>query len=510
MSLLIKIIIIYVILALYFKHTQSCVGPSCVGLNRNNNAQYASVLQSLEDMGYTIIEGNMKFLINRTDAGANPSSVYGVFQFDNTSGIEQTGLGDNGGEPIISWRPFSGCDAVLFIGCTPPKVKYFSFVPYIYQRFYPINNNSFVDIETLFASLGDSINNLVINSTDYNNWDISHDSNNNFNSLTTIITTADQQTFNDISSELNKIGLSKTVNLNSIPIDYINFVSYNETDIDKEYDYLSVLYRAQLPDNKTEYDLFLNRLQTVYYIKNDQCVDLQQPRITYPPFIRNTTTNYNEYDIYLKPFNRYKNYLISYFTQNLGYSFEIEYNFEQVYLGVKHYGFQCIDNGIDCWGDNRDAQYWTMSSSPQWYFFLDNNSIYILIGVNHQNLNITVYSNLAVYEIKPGSDPIPGPVITNFEYEGSAQILPIDIHNQCNYNYYQNLFVVQLSRPFNCINGIPGFCLSEYQWDKNNITTFTIRDYLNPISKTRPNHAQIIPPILLKFKIPTYINNRYP
>ena len=58
-----------------------------------------------------------------------------------------------------------------------------------------------------------------------------------------------------------------------------------------------MLYRAQLPDNKTEYDLFLNTTQTVYYIENEQCVHLQ-PRITYPPFTRNTTTKYNEADMY--------------------------------------------------------------------------------------------------------------------------------------------------------------------------------------------------------------------
>ena len=66
---------------------------------------------------------------------------------------------------------------------------------------------------------------------------------------------------------------------------------------------------------------------------------------------------------------------MSYFTQNLGYSFEIEYNFEQVYVGDKYYGFQCIDNGINCWGDNRDEQYWPLSS-PEYLFHLDDNSIY--------------------------------------------------------------------------------------------------------------------------------------
>ena len=223
MSLLIKIMSVllpfFFLLIIEIIKAQSCVAP-----DGNNNDKYLSVLESLTNMGYIVYEGNLTFLVNITEYGANPSSVYGIFKFENSSDlIIQTDI-------TYSWIPFSGCDAVLFTGCTPPKVKYFSFAPYIFYRFNPIRK-PWLDFETLFASLGASINNLVINSTDYNNWNIIHNSNNNFNSLTTIITTADKQTFNDISSELNKIGLSKTVNLNSIPIEYTNFVSYNETGI---------------------------------------------------------------------------------------------------------------------------------------------------------------------------------------------------------------------------------------------------------------------------------------
>ena len=206
----------------------NCKSQSCVAPNGNNNVKYESTLKSLTNMGYEVIEGNFTFLVVPTEYEADPGSIYGVFSFPNL-------LTTNEG----AWIPFSGCDAVLFTGCTPPKVKYFSFTPYIFESFFPIPdhilndpNADFIDPEqVLFASLGDSINNLIINSTDYNNWDIDHDSSNNYNSLTTLITTADKQTFNDISSELNKIGLSKTVNLISIPNEYINFVQYDEIGI---------------------------------------------------------------------------------------------------------------------------------------------------------------------------------------------------------------------------------------------------------------------------------------
>ena len=53
--------------------TQSWIAP-----DGNNNDKYASVLQSLTDMRYSIIEGNMTFLQNSTEFGENPDSVYGA------------------------------------------------------------------------------------------------------------------------------------------------------------------------------------------------------------------------------------------------------------------------------------------------------------------------------------------------------------------------------------------------------------------------------------------------
>ena len=464
---------------------------SCIPVNSNNNEEYKSALESLTSMGYTVIEGNLTFLINSSAYGANPSSVYGIYQFNDPSGdIIQTAE--------IAWKPYSGCDAVLLTGCTPPKMKYFSFVPYIYQRYHPINQTH-RNMEILFASLGASLNNLVINSTDYNNWNIAHNTTNNYDSLITVITTADKHTFNDISTQLTKIGLSKTINLNSIPIEYTNFVSPNETD-NKQYDSLAVMYRSSLPQNKTQYQSFIHTNQTVYYIQNKQCIDYQ-PRIPFQPFVRNSTTNYNETEEYLTPFNEYKEKLILYFTQNLSYTLEDEYTFKQLYHEPEYdYGYECIDYDKNCLGDNRDAQYWIMNNSlSDNYFHIDNQSIFIIVGINHHNLNMTLYSNIVLYEIEP-IGPVPGPSINNFEYNNSTQILPIN-NGDINQKYIENMFVIQLARPINCISGLPGFCLNQHQWGNDLKTTFAARDYLNPMSKTRPNHLEIITPIILQFKI---------
>ena len=80
---------------------------------------------------------------------------------------------------------------------------------------------------------------------------------------------------------------------------------------------------------------------------------------------------------------------------------------------------------------------------------------------------------------------IPVPSKTNVECDGSAQALPFDVDD----DYYENLFVTPLSEPLNCNSRILVFCSSENEWSENDITTIAVRDYFNPVSKTRPNHG---------------------
>ena len=419
------------------------------------------------------------------------TSIYGVFDF-----------GDN---PNISYSKSASntyfhraSNAIIFPGCTAPQSVYFSMVSYIYNRFNYIDaNDTFHDKEILFASLGASLNNLVWNTS-------SRDYANNYNSLTTYIQTADKQTWSDINSLLVKGGISQSqINLQSLPNEYIHFLpyKYNNDNVDELYndtfDTGNILYRIAIPENKDEYQQYIHQNQTIYMLEPKNIAGNGTfPRTEFEPVTRNTysTQNVNETAKYGDILNEYKSDLISYIETTYSMKYNQEYVFLDTASGERsNYGFSCIDNNVDCAGDNRDADYWHIKE----YIKLNNTfPLYIFLGIMHNNLNPeqTLYSNIVIYEHVTDT---PGPAINNFEYNGSGLILPVNTN--VNKDDLANIFVVQLARDSTCIKGLPGFCLSRKELSPNTINKMTARNYLNPATKTRPDVQQIIPNVLLQF-----------
>ncbi len=90
----------------------------------------------------TVTKGLMNFSYYTVFHG-NPSSPYGTYSF---------------ADKLPFWH-LDETDAVVFFGCTPPPVKYFSLRSYAIGTFHDLLPTF------LFASLGDSTNQLVINTT---------------------------------------------------------------------------------------------------------------------------------------------------------------------------------------------------------------------------------------------------------------------------------------------------------------------------------------------------------
>ena len=89
--------------------------------------------------------------------------------------------------PIFSMKENS---AVIFVGCTPSSTSYFSWRSYAF----------FSRRQLVFASLGDSLNNLVINTTS--------DDGNTGGQLTSVITTADATMYQELTSVLSDNGVT--------------------------------------------------------------------------------------------------------------------------------------------------------------------------------------------------------------------------------------------------------------------------------------------------------------
>ena len=465
---------VYFVLLLVSLIINDCYGFECDATDYSD--KIGQILSSQND--YDIVEGKLIFLFNSTAFFANPTSIYGVYFFNNENITQKA--------PTTYFLRSS--NAVIWSGCTAPQSKYISIVSYLFKRFNYIENDSVHKQEILFASLGDSLNDLV--------WNTSNTSN-VYDTLTTIIQTGDKQTFNDINDLLTSNGISSTeINLQSLPNKYINFVpyKYNENNINEynhTYDTGGILYRIAIPENKDEYNEYIHINQTIYMLQPKNA-NGNTPRIPFDPQTRNTFSkeNINEIEIYNATLNEFKLDLISYMESTYNMRYRKQDIFKNSFSGDKNdYGFSCIDNNLDCGGDNRDAQYWGSSDVK-----LKNNSFFIVLGIMHSNIKQTEYSNIVIYE----KITQPGPTITNYQYNGSALILPIN--TKVSKKDLEDMFVVQIARPHSCIQTLPGWCLTENQLDYDTDNEVSSRNYLNPYTATRPDRQEIIPNILLEFE----------
>ena len=104
---------------------------------------YSSTLQSLSSKGYTFSPAVLR--VSEKDGwGANPGNPYVVYEDLPGSDVD-----------MDVW-PMGVADATLLISCTPVGARYFSYRSYLFRG----GGDS-----VIFASMGDSTNNLVLNTS---------------------------------------------------------------------------------------------------------------------------------------------------------------------------------------------------------------------------------------------------------------------------------------------------------------------------------------------------------
>jgi hypothetical protein len=145
----------------------------------------------LENNGFIVQEGKFGYIdiIGLYEAGLapncygnNPSTPYMGYFLPPPPG--ETAISENpkdadtlDNKTLVDYR-LRPDEALLFIGRTPPECKYFSFVPYVYDRYIPNEGQR----RRVFASLGDPLNFMTIKTS----------GNSTFNASTFIITAADK------------------------------------------------------------------------------------------------------------------------------------------------------------------------------------------------------------------------------------------------------------------------------------------------------------------------------
>eukprot|EP01084_Bolivina_argentea_P273481 465863_1 len=335
---------------------------------------------------YSITRGGLLWLNNFTAWGNNPSGIYGMYTFSPSANIALTWEGGYGSLLYAH-------DAIIFAGCTPPDAKYFSTVPYLYNK-YNVNytwrnNKTLPTTQRITGALGAALNHLLINTT----------TNNAFDSLATIIYTGDNVTYTNIYDTLYNESLND-INLIRITNDYFNFAPYTMNSrtfatYPLPFDSFLSLWRIEIPNNYTTFYKYTKNIQSVvFYLKYNDQKDNFDDTIPFQAFTNDTCTRnvhsnmsvVNETKLYHKDFVQFVNDLAINISSTYNYSI---INISQIepQMNTQSYGYHCIDSNINCGTNNPDSVYYY----PKKWLNITDSDYYIIVGVNSFKNNLTVY-----------------------------------------------------------------------------------------------------------------------
>eukprot|EP00484_Ammonia_sp_Unknown_P029163 CAMPEP_0197024576 /NCGR_PEP_ID=MMETSP1384-20130603/5089_1 /TAXON_ID=29189 /ORGANISM="Ammonia sp." /LENGTH=528 /DNA_ID=CAMNT_0042452979 /DNA_START=61 /DNA_END=1647 /DNA_ORIENTATION=+ len=495
--------------------------PSCLEESPKYQEKYMKpILSSLSQKGYTIHHGYLYWKTNETKHGGNPASSYGMWYFPNTS-INLRPSPETGTTAIL----LHPSDAILFTGCTAPTATYIGFENYVYAKYNPANDPN-ASMAITFNSLGGAVNQYLINTSSIGNSSSSNnvnDADSAFNAMTTLITTGDKVTYRDIFDEYKSRNLASMVNDYWIPSQYFNFIPYNFTAAN----YTVLTYPGPLDSymgvtrimnhlEQQEWSEYVASRQPCYWLTAEKIIrnhNETKPREAYTElYVRNATSSRDESE-YAEAFSAYVNDTIAYFEnmykmQLIDQRTVVNYN-----LGAHDYGYSCYDNNWNCQGDLRDEQYWGTHNGTnvirrhptihaKGTYNLRNSSYFLMMGVNHMNTNMTIYDNVILYYEMSKLEGLYEPIfmVDSFHYNNSC--LRFNVSTTVKSEIVAKFYMVQIARPWLCDDkDLPGICPDFDIVQSSNAFAMYTRNLLNLETLTRPSELQIIPDVLLHFKV---------
>ena len=258
---------------------------------------------------YRVEKGVMKFIFPNGAFAANPSSPYGVYMFDNK---------------LPRWR-LDEKDAIVFFGCTAPPAEYFSFRSYAFTTFQNLRPSN------VFASLGDSTNNLVINTTGL-------DVNDPFGKTTVVTTTADIQTDQSVRMAFTEAGVPATaINTDIVPSSLVRLGTA---------DTFTMLYCVAIFEDPEEGQAYIDTTWPVIRVSPPSERD-PLPFSTPPLRMRGTGMTEATYSDSLS-------YLVKQVNDAILTSAVPRYSVTSDRMSVVNLeGRECIEKKTNCLGDNR-------------------------------------------------------------------------------------------------------------------------------------------------------------
>ena len=462
----------------------------------------------------------------------NASSAYGFFALPPGPGQDPTVKnpytewfsGDSYLPPgwSYAWR-LRPDEAVVFIGKTPPRVEYFGFTAYLYDRYVagmgPMPDCTWNAGDTLehrpqpasvqsrfpvFASLGDTINQETIHFADGpllpGRFSVPASSGDAVNQGTSrgrcarqdpfqknvvVVAAADRKILSRVVNSLEVAGFPAT-GINLLPV----APALTRLGLDAQDDSLMILLRvAPGPGNNA--DEYYSQPMTLLRVTPSTPVPASQLDPILPPQLRVRGTGRTEAN--LEPeVDQLGQAIVAYYAR-------LGYQAKPVKMAALPDGFNCIANMQNCLGDNRDTIYISpaydiisgqlLPGQPS--LILGPGEFLVAYGVQHPAVQKALYSNISImgwYKRAAAG------VVTNQEMAGSARdYLP---------GADAALYAYQIARsPDGCIAphciGLGDRCGSGIAAEEPVAPVF--RAYLEPGKEVGPSRGEVILDRVLKF-----------
>lgn len=394
------------------------------------------------------------------------------------------------------WWRMRPDEAVVFIGPTPPKVSYYGFTAYVYDRSVPSlppgsacldqsgkersQPDSALHRYPIYASLGDTLNQMTINVPGGR-----HDP---YEKNVVILMAADRNTERAVRKELIAAGYpAKSINL--LPVS----PSIARLGLDSQDDTVSLLMRVA-PIPGTDVTPYHDVPKSIFRITPKNLVPGEDLAPIAPPQLSIRGTG--ETELALLP-------AVDALEQAIIAKYSDDYTPTAIKMATLPEGYNCLENTQNCLADNRDTiyinpAYNTLTFDPLQDLTLkkDSGEFYVAYGVIHPEVNKATYSNISVMGWARKASPI---MVNNQEMVGSARYY---LGSNVDQGTADKIYAFKIARLDGCVDKEPckevGYnCGSGIASEEGIALIF--RAYVEPSTAVGPALAEVILDRILKF-----------
>jgi hypothetical protein len=482
------------------------------------NGRLEVFLKKLEKQGFIVQEGSVSFpsiaeMCCQCELPScyayNASSAYGLFALPPAPNQDPSVKNsyaewfdeDNTLRPLPAgssyWWRLRPDEAAVFLGPTPPKVNYYGFTAYIYDR-YVANLPQGDDCECqsgndcprpqpdsvlhrypVFSSLGDTVNPMTINLPGGR-----HDP---YGKTVAFIMAADRNTEGQVRKALIAAGYPAEI-INLLPVS----PSIARLGLESEDDTVTLLMRVA-PIPGTDITPYYEVPKTFLRISPRNPVSPAKLDPIPPAELRVRGTGKTELSL-LPALDALEQKVIAKYPG---------YTATAIKMTTLPEGYNCLENLQNCLADNRDTVYIspaynTINFKPFQDLTLKEGSgeFYVAYGVIHQKVNKATYSNISVTGWGRKNAPV---MVSNPDMVGSAQYY---LGSGADPATADQIYAFKIARPGGCVGQEPckevGYDCSTGIASEEDISLI-FRAYVEPATAVGPAWGEIIFDRILKF-----------